>query len=636
MPRSGNLPENFVAPVWAAHNVTFRFRKPGFSSQLLIVAGLAALAGCTEKLPTDPPQRAAAVSAGFLIITPSPANVAIGATVQLRATRDSSGVQVPVQAFWWSKNKLVAKVSSTGLVTGVSTGVTQIGAEIPGGIFTLDSVKVGNVAPPPPTGGIPISSTLLPILKSYVGGLDADAIRDVGADAQGNIYLAGSTASTNFPVTINAFDRTFNSTSPKRHDGFIVKLTPGGQVAWSTYLGSPGFDRIYALEVDAQGFVYVAGRAGPGFPVTLGAFQTTFMGGDAGALYGLQDGFVCKFRPDGTRVFCSYFGDTDVNPVRDIAVDGTGNIYVASSSSTGTFPASWFVNGFQKTRRGGLDLVIAKIKTDGTQVLWATYLGGSGAETPTPSVRVDAAGNVYAFSTTKSLDAPTPNGLYRTLRGQSDAYIAKLAPSGSTLLWATYLGGSRAELTETHSIAVDPTNGDVIVAAGTLSENFPRTIGAFQNAFGGAGSTGSGSGTNYPGDAFVTRIAANGSRIVGSTYLGGAAGDGAEGVWVDQSGAVYVSGTSFSSNFPQTNPLSGLLGKGDFFVTKLWPDLSRVSYSGRFGGAGFDVARGLFVSPAGVAYVVGEMASSNFTLLSPFQSAFGGTLDGGFLKLLPN
>ena len=285
------------------------------------------LAACADTdVPTDVEQinPQAAVIASFAI-SPAAPSVAVGASVQLKAT---TGQQVPVQVRWLVKDKAIATISSTGILTGVAVGNTMVGAEATDGAFVTVPVTVttgGTTPPPPPPTGT--LTSLKPSFMSYLGGGGDDMARDVGTDAQGNIYIAGSTTSGNFPTTAGAFDRTFNSPAgSSNHDAFITKLSPGGQMIWSTFLGGNGFDRIDALEVDKSGFIYVAGRAGPGFPVTQGTFQANFAGGDHGGIYGAQDGFVCKFRSDGTRVFCSYFGDSDVLAIRDIAVDDVGDI----------------------------------------------------------------------------------------------------------------------------------------------------------------------------------------------------------------------------------------------------------------------------------------------------------------------
>jgi len=603
------------------------------SARTIAASALLALAlGCTEQnqAVTDPGRINAASVAGTIKVSPLTASIAVGQTIRFTATKDSAGLTVPVRVTWLVKDAAIAKVDTSGLVTGLSAGSTLVGAK------TTDGITAATLTVTAPTGGS-TSRSLLLTLATYLGGSGADMARDVATDAQGNVYLGGSTASPNFPVTLNAFDRTFNSGGTPYHDAFLMKVSPTGQRLWSTFLGGPGFDRIYALEVDAQGFVYVAGRAGAGFPVTTGAFQRIFVGGPAGSTYGEQDGFVCKFRGDGTRVWCSYFGDTGPLAIRDIAVDAQGNVYVGSATAHRTFPATWFATAFQKSVRGGHDLVIAKISSDGARVLWATYLGGSRDEVTTPTIRVDAAQNVYVFSGTASGDIPKPGGFDATLGGPSDGYVAKIASDGTRLIWGTYLGGSGRELNETHSMALDPATGDVIIAAGTTSSDFPTTAGALQPRFGGlANDAATGLGSNYPGDAFVARIAANGTRLVASTYLGGADGDGAEGVWVDGSGAIYVSGTTYSTDFVVTATSSRTIGRADVFVEKLVGNLTGRIYAARLGGGSQDVGRACYVDGNGIVYAVGEVGSTDVRTLNAFQPQYGGALDGFLFKFVPN
>ena len=269
-------------------------------------------------------------------------------------------------------------------------------------------------------------------------------------------------------------------------------------------------------------------------------------------------------------------------------------------------------------------------------MLWATYLGGTSDEVTTPTVRVDAAHDVYVFTGTASANIPVPGGFDRVLSGPLDGYVAKIASDGTRMIWGTFLGGSGKELNETHSMALDFTTGDVIVAAGTTSTDFPVTAGAFQTRYGGlADSKSNGLGTNYPGDGFVTRIAANGSRIVSSTFIGGANGDGAEGVWVDRFGSIYVSGTTYSTNFPVTVASPRNLGESELFLSKLAPDLSRSTYTGKLGGSKLDIGRACYVDAAGAAYMVGEVKSSDFTMLNALQGLLRGATDGAIFKFVP-
>jgi hypothetical protein len=316
------------------------------------------------------------------------------------------------------------------------------------------------------------------IFSSYFGGTDEDIARDVELEGAGNIYACGNTHSVDFPVTTGAYSTTFNPANGNVADAWVAKFTPTGQLIWSTYLGGPNYERCYALELDPQGNVIVAGRGGPGMPVTPGAFQTTF-GGSPVTTYGQQDGFVCKLNPTGSALmFCSYFGTSDAEIIRDVAVDDAGDIYVAAGSRNGGFPAAWFTNAFQKQKAPGLDVIVAKIKSDGSQVLWATYLGGNNDESGAPTLRVDGSRNVFVLSSTSSTNLPTPNGYDASYGGGVDLYLAKLSANGSSLLFGTYLGGSRAETSETHGLALDH-QGNIFVAASTIRRISPRPPGPF-------------------------------------------------------------------------------------------------------------------------------------------------------------
>ena len=450
--------------------------------------------------------------------------------------------------------------------------------------------------------------------STYLGGSGTDMIRDVAIDSQGNIYAAGSTRSPNFPTTAGVLQPVYNPAGTNSSDAFITKFSPTGQILWSTFLGGPGYERIYAVEVDEQGFAYVAGRAGPGFPVTPGAFQTTF-GGDNNPQggYGPEDGFVCKIRPDGTQiVFCSYFGNEDFQPIRDLAIDANHDIYIGSSTpALGNFPAAWFTNAYQRTIRGQYDGLIAKLKGDGSRVEWATLLGGSGEESVGFSLQVDPSG-VYFATTTTSTDLPTPNGFSHTLNGPSDLYVGKLSPDGTSLLYATYVGGSGAEATETHHLAVDP-QGGVVLGIATPVTDFPVTTGVFQSS--GAGKS----------DALIVRLTPSGG-LAAASYLGGSDADWIEGIAIDATGNAFVTGISSSTDFPVTGGV-GPSGGDALIGTAVARDFTRLLFSRRLGGSGQDYGRTIAVS--GSLFVVAGMSSSpNFPLTNPAQPALAGGEDG--------
>ena len=369
--------------------------------------------------------------------------------------------------------------------------------------------------------------------STYLGGNDIETSRDVCTDAQGNIYVVGGTRSTNFPIIGGT---AFNpgplndSRADQLMDAFVAKFSPAGQLLWSTCLGGPNYDRAYAVEVDNSGNVYVAGRAGKDFPVTAGAFQTTFNGSDmtdppASHSYGgWQNGFVAKFSPSGTKLWASYVGTTEL--CRDLAIDADGDVYVpmgwANSPLQSPTDPAWFAtafaNAYQPTRNGKSECGVVKVKSDGSAVLWATWLGGSGSDSMAASIRVDASKNVYVLPQTNSTDAPTTAGAFdRTYNGAADYYLAKLSPDGHQLIYGTYLGGSGDEFLSTHNLAVDA-NGNAYVSVSTGSPDFPTTAGVFDRTYNG--------GREWA----VVKISPTGA-LLASTYVGGTGGENPDGIY---------------------------------------------------------------------------------------------------------
>jgi hypothetical protein len=472
------------------------------------------------------------------------------------------------------------------------------------------------------------------VFSTVLGGSGADSVRDVAVDAQGYFYVTGGAGSTDFPVTSGAFDTTYNGGG---RDVFVTKLTPEGALVWSTFLGGPNYDRAYAIEVDSQGYVYVGGRAGQGFPTTPGALQPAFGGDvDPNALYGQQDGFVTKLSPDGSSVIWStYFGGPGREFVRDIALDPSGGVILGVGAVDR--PNPHITQGaFQSSLRGPFDGIVARLSADGARVIYASYFGGSGSDGYTPSVRTDQAGNAYFLTLSGSSDAPvTSNAFQRHPAGGFDMMLAKLSTTGS-LLYSTFFGGSADEFTETHGLAVDAI-GDAYIAATTSSPDLPTTASAFQKTYGGSGGQGSGAQTNYPGDGFVAKLSPDGSSLLACTYLGGSRGEGLEGVGLDNAGRVYVSGATYSSDFPVTpNAVqSHNGGEADFFRAVLSPDLGRLDYGTYLGGRSVDLGRCLAVGGDQSFVVGGEISSNDWPSLNPLLVTYGGNTDGAVVAFRP-
>jgi len=456
--------------------------------------------------------------------------------------------------------------------------------------------------------------------STYLGGSLEDYARDVVVDSQGNIYVTGSTKSTNFLTTTGAYDRSFGGGgsqvgSQGAADCFITKFSAQGTVIWSTYLGGPNYDRCYAIELDPSGNVVVAGRAGPGFPVTPGVIQPTFKGGDQGA-YGYQNAFVSKISSDGTRLlFSTYLGNTFRS--RDVAIDSSGNIYlpIGYDSNHGSFYSTlWYTNAFQKTPQGLEDTGIIKINATATQVLWATLIAGSGVDYGDSSIRVDSQNNVYLGMDTESNDIPTTaNAFDRTYNGNRDYYVAKVSPDGSQLLYGSYLGGSGMDFNSTHNIALD-VSGNLFAAIYTNSANFPVTSGTVDGTFNGGS------------DTAIVKISPQG-QLLASTFVGGTAEENADGIYTDSQGNVYISGMTASGNFPVTlnafQPVKKASNDG-FFIS-LSPNLQSLLYASFFGGGLYDNIRASYLNSNGSLYLVGGTTSqSGFPLKNAFQNSYGG------------
>ncbi|MFQ5807974.1 MAG: SBBP repeat-containing protein [Armatimonadota bacterium] len=475
--------------------------------------------------------------------------------------------------------------------------------------------------------------------STYLGGSAQDSARGVAVDAEGNIYVTGGTTSPDFLTTEGAYDRSYTTGGQSvgafgPMDVFVTKLDPNGKIVWSTFLGGPNYDRAYSVEVDSQGYVYVAGRAGEGFPTTPGVLQPEFAGDDSrNRAYGKQDGFITRLSPDGsTIVWSTYFGDAGGSIVRDIDIDATGNVYATLMGTRHPNP-NVTPGAFQTTPAGDADNVIAKISADGSRVIWASYLGGSGRDLA-PSIRVDATGHVLVDGSTASTDFPvTPGAFQRKSGGGGDAYVVKFRPDGSGLVYGTYLGGSRSDgAAGKHGLAVDAT-GHAYVVGFTESPDFPTTPGAFQRKYGG-GMQGT---WEQTGDRFVARLSPDGARLLAGTFVGGNARDGGEGVAVDERGSVYMSMFSYSSDFPVNadamQPKRASRRDGTPFV--LAPDFTRAVMSSYMGGSGEDNLRACALGSDGSFVVVGSTNSRDWPVRNAAQPSLAGDGDVVVVKFTP-
>ena len=468
-------------------------------------------------------------------------------------------------------------------------------------------------------------STYLGGRASAFGGNADDEGLGIAVDAAGNAYVTGRTLSTSFPTTPGAFQVTFGGGF---FDAFVTKLNgDGSALVYSTYLGGSVDDRGNAIAVDAAGNAYVTGSTSSNnFPTTSGAVQPTcgISGGDA---------FVSKLNETGTTlVYSTCLGGSGGQFGNGIAVDVAGNAYVTGQTTSPNFPTT--LGAFQPSPHGGIaHAFVTKVNPTGTGLVYSTYLGGSGIDLGN-GIAVDVAGNAYVTGFAGSTDFPTTPGAFQTARASSsDAFVTKVNPTGTGLVYSTYLGGNADD--EGFAIAVDVA-GNAYVTGRTNSPNFPTTLGAFQTTFAGGG------------DAFVTKLntlASGSASLVYSTYLGGSRADVGFGIAVDVQGNAYVTGSTNSRGFPTTpgafqTDLAGV-ADADAFLTKLTPTGTGLVYStylggslaGSLGGGSIDQGFGIAVDVAGNAYVTGRTQSRNFpTTPGAFQTALAGGFDAFVAK----
>ncbi len=458
-----------------------------------------------------------------------------------------------------------------------------------------------------------------PVLSysTYLGGTGADTAHDIAIDAAGNVYAAGSTHSLDFPTTTGAFQTAKVGAAG---NAFVTKLNATGSgLVYSTYLGG-GF--VQAIAVDAAGNAYVTGNTGQTNFATAGAFQTVFGGG-------LTDAYVTKLNAAGSAlVYSTYLGGSGAENLLDIAVESStagcagGCAYVAGTTGSTNFPTT--PGAFQTVHRGGFDdAFVTKVNATGTALVYSTLLGGSGSDNG-GGIAVDALGNAYVAGATKSNNFPTTSGAFQPKsRGSSDAFVTKLNAAGSALVYSTHLGGSTHD--EGSGIAVDSV-GNAYVTGTTYSTSFPTTRGAYDRSFNGAI------------DGFVTKVNATGSALVYSTHLGGSNTDQPSDIAVDAAGNAYVTGGTYSTNFPTTPGAiqTALSGINDAFVTKVNPTGSALVYSTYLGGSAADFGGGIVVDSTGNAYVAAATNSANFpTTAGAFQTVFGGVQDAFVAKIAP-
>ncbi len=433
--------------------------------------------------------------------------------------------------------------------------------------------------------------------STYLGGSSADEAYGIAVDISGAAFVAGYTGSSDFP-TLSPLDGTANGD----YDAFVTKLSPSGaSLEYSTYIGGSSADFAHTIAVDAFGAAYLAGHTVSSDLPTPNAFDSSYSGE--------ADSFVMKLSPSGASLaYGTYLGGSSADVCQGIAVDGSGAVYIAGWTSSTDFPTQ---NAYDGSWNGGVDAYLTKLTPIGNGLLFSTYLGGS-SDDYARALAVDSSSAAYIAGETASTDFPTHNAYDGSSNGLVDAFATKMSPSGNSLEYSTYLGGS-SNNDRALAVAVDE-SGTIYLAGYTISTDFP-TYNAYDES------------SNGSADVFVTKLSANGNQLEYSTYLGGVSADYCNAIAIDVSGAACITGLTLSTDFPIENAYDlSYNSHHDVFVTKLSLTGFYLDYSTYLGGSSIDRAQGIAVDVSGAVYIAGLTLSSDF----PTQNAYNGSANNDY------
>jgi len=456
---------------------------------------------------------------------------------------------------------------------------------------------------------------------TYYGGSSGDQSYGSAADANGNVYIGGVTASTTNIATTGAHSTTLGGGGG---DAFLAKFNSSGGLVWGTYLGGGSYDAGQAVACDGAGNVYLAGNTLSNSGIsTTGAFQSSYGGGSGFA----GDGFLAKFNSGDTLLWSTYYGGSSNDYCYAVTCNANGDVFIGGNTNSNGFRAMYTTNGYDTSFNGTSDIYVAMFRTNGSRV-WSTYYGGSSAD-QVQALATDKWGNVYATGYTYSNSGIATAGAFQTTvsgGGLPESGFLVKFDSSCHLKWGTYYGNNA---TSAHSIVCD--SGSSIYFSGTTSSTtgIASATDAYQSTY--AGGTGGGGAS----DMFLAKFDTAGTRTWG-TYYGGAGNDAnAGGIALDKWGNVIITGhTSSTSGIATTinGPIQTTLGGfNDVLVAKFTPFDQRI-WGSYFGNTGDDEGTGVLFTPSnGAMYLTGWTTSASGIAqgISPYQGTFGGGT-GGF------
>ncbi len=376
----------------------------------------------------------------------------------------------------------------------------------------------------------------------------------ITVDQDSNVYIAGAARGPGMPTTEGAFDREFNG--GRWGDGFVAKFSPDlSRLIYATYLGSSNSDEIWDLAVDPDGNLCIMGGSmGDDFPVTPGAYDSTYNGGEMG------DAIVAKLSPDGRLLFATYVGGVETDMPAGMAVDAEGNILIGGLTRSPDYPITR--GCFDSTLEGESDCGISLINADGSTLLYSTFLGGDGLDNGS-RFAYDDQGRLYFAFVCRSTDFPvTSDALDHALDGERDIVYGLMSSDLSELHYASYLGGSGDETI--NGVQLDQ-KGRLVLQSTSDSNDYPVTADAWQRK------------NQGKQDCVLTVFDPSLRQVHYSTYLGGSQVEHGAQFACFADGRVLVSGVTRSADYPvsvhaQSSTFSDKgkgRGGGDAFTTIL-------------------------------------------------------------------
>ncbi len=388
-----------------------------------------------------------------------------------------------------------------------------------------------------------------------------------------------------------------------------------------TYLGGNNTDRIIDVDIDGAGNIYLVGETkSVNFPTSSGVFQNSFFGGDI-----TGDIFITKLNPlANTLIFSTFLGGSGDESPTAIKIDEQRNIYITGITSSSDFPIT--SNAFQTSKIGNRDAFISKINSDGTGMIYSSYIGGSADESVMDFTFLsDRSLILTGWTQSNNFPVMGDSALNQIFSGGGlDGFLIKFS-SSFLPIWSGYIGSTGIDICKTIENFMD----NIIVGGYTSSSNFPTTSSAFQITYNGG---------NY--DGFIMKLSGENGTIINSTYLGGSLIDICHSLTCDSFGNIYITGETSSNNFPIT--ISSFQvgyggGERDTFITKMSPNLSQIIFSSYLGGSKTEVGLGIALDSFHRPYVVGYTYSGDYPVIpGTLQPSYGGNQDAFFSCLSPN